>query len=119
MKLTQYHRNGVLVLEPQGKITIGRGDIALRKAVNEGIAAGARRILIDLKKTVTMDSSGIAELVAAQSTVRGEGGELKLLHLPAKIQDVLGVTQLITHFEVFDSEREALDSFAERAAATA
>lgn len=119
MKLTQRHRNGVLVLEPQGKITIGRGDIALRHAVDEGMAAGARRILIDLKKTASMDSSGIAELVAAQAAVKAEGGELKLLNLPPKIQDVLSVTQLITVFDIFDDEREALLSFTEPVAALA
>lgn len=119
MKLTQRHRDGVLVLEPQGKITIGRGDVALREAVEEGIAAGARRILVDLKKTVSMDSSGIAELVAAQAAVKAEGGALKLLHLPAKIHDVLGITQLITVFEVFEDEGEALSSFAEAAAVSA
>jgi len=111
MKISSRQREGVTVLEPQGKITIGVGDVALRNAVHEAVGAGSKNILIDLSGVSTMDSSGIGELVATYTTVTNRGGKLKLLHLPPKIQDIMQVTQLITVFEVFDDEDEAIASF--------
>jgi anti-sigma B factor antagonist len=111
MNITSRQVGGVTILEPKGKITIGIGDVALRNAVQEAVAAGARNILIDLSGVTTIDSSGIGELVATYTTVTNRGGKLKLLHLPPKVQDIMQVTQLITVFEVFDDEDEAIASF--------
>ena len=111
MKISSRQREGVTILEPQGKITIGVGDVALRNAVHEAVGAGTKNILIDLSGVSTIDSSGIGELVATYTTVTNRGGKLKLLHLPPKIQDIMQVTQLITVFEVFDDEDEAIASF--------
>ena len=111
MKISSRQREGVTILEPKGKITIGVGDVALRDAVHEAVGAGSRKILIDLSGVSTMDSSGIGELVSIYTTVTNRGGKLKLLHLPPKIQDIMQVTQLITVFEVFDDEDEAVGSF--------
>lgn len=111
MKIQSRQREGVTILEPKGKITIGVGDVALRDAVQEAVGAGSRKILIDLSGVTTMDSSGIGELVSTYTTVTNRGGKLKLLHLPPKIQDIMQVTQLITVFEVFDDEDEAVRSF--------
>ena len=111
MKIEARHAQGVTILEPKGKITIGVGDVALRQAVQEALEAGARNILINLGAVSTIDSSGIGELVSAYTTVTNRGGKLKLFNLPPKVSDILQITQLITVFEVFDSEAEALDSF--------
>lgn len=111
MNITSRQREGVTILEPKGKITIGIGDVALRNAVQEAVAAGSKNILIDLSGVTTIDSSGIGELVATYTTVTNRGGKLKLLHLPPKVQDIMQVTQLITVFEVFDDEDEAIASF--------
>lgn len=111
MKISSRQRGGVTILEPQGKITIGVGDVALRNAVQEALGAGSKHILIDLSKVTTIDSSGIGELVATFTTVTNRGGKLKLVHLPPKVQDIMQVTQLITVFEVFDNEDEAVSSF--------
>jgi len=111
MKIDSRQREGVTILEPKGKVTIGVGDVALRNAVHEAVAGGSKKILIDLSGVTTIDSSGIGELVAAFTTVTNRGGKLKLLHLPPKVQDIMQVTQLITVFEVFDDEDEALASF--------
>jgi anti-sigma B factor antagonist len=111
MKISSRQRGGVTILEPQGKITIGVGDVALRNAVQEALGAGPKHILIDLSKVTTIDSSGIGELVATFTTVTNRGGKLKLVHLPPKVQDIMQVTQLITVFEVFDNEDEAVSSF--------
>ncbi|MCZ6506744.1 MAG: STAS domain-containing protein [Acidobacteria bacterium] len=99
------------MIYPKGKITIGMGDVALRDAVQEALDAGATKILINLKDVSTADSSGIGEMVAAYTTVTNRGGGLKLCELPNKVTDVLQITQLITVFDVFDSEDEAIASF--------
>jgi len=111
MKITTRENNGVTILEPQGKITIGAGDVELREAVLAELDAGHTHLLMDLSGVSTMDSSGIGELVAAFTSVNNRGGKLKLLKLPPKITDILQITQLITVFEVFDDEAEAVASY--------
>ena len=113
MKIPARHRQGITILEPKGKITIGVGDVALREAVHEALEAGSTKILINLKDVSTIDSSGIGELVSAYTSVTNRGGALRLLHLPAKVQDILQITQLVTVFEVLDDEEEAVASFAD------
>ena len=111
MKVDVRHREGVTILEPKGKITIGVGDIALRDAVVESLEAGSRNILLDLNQVSTIDSSGVGEMVSAYTTVTNRGGKLKLLNLPPKVIDILQITQLITVFEAFEEEDEAIASF--------
>ncbi len=111
MKIDARHEQGVTIIEPRGKITIGVGDVALREAVGEALEAGARNILVDLGDVTTIDSSGIGELVSAYTTVTNRGGKLKLVNLPPKVTDILQITQLISVFEVHDNLSEALDSF--------
>ena len=96
MKITKREKNGVTILEVEGKVTIGKGDVALRDAVHEAVGGGAGKILIDLGRVQTIDSSGVGELVSAFTTVRNRGGRLKLLNLPSKVNDILQITQLIT-----------------------
>ena len=111
MKINVRHEQGVTILDPKGKITIGEGDVALREAVGEALEAGVKSILLNLSGVTTIDSSGIGEMVSAYTTVTNRAGHLKLCNLPPKVSDILQITQLITVFEVYDSEREALDSF--------
>jgi len=111
MKINSRNRDGVTILEPRGKITIGVGDVALRQAVQEQLDGGARNLLIDMSGVTTMDSSGVGELVSTYTTVTNRGGKLKLLHLPPKVNDVLQITQLITVFETFEDEDEALGTY--------
>lgn len=111
MKIAVRNDLGVTILQPKGRVTIGVGDVALRNAVTEAIEAGARKILVNLGGVTTMDSSGVGELVSAYTTVANRGGILKLCELPMKINDILQITQLITVFEVFDTESEGVASF--------
>ncbi|HKI86639.1 MAG TPA: STAS domain-containing protein [Thermoanaerobaculia bacterium] len=111
MKIDSQDRQGVRILSPKGKITIGEGDIALREAVQTALEDGARNMVINLEGTSTIDSSGIGELVSAFTSVKNRGGALKLVHLPPKVHDILQITQLVTVFEVYDNEDEALASF--------
>ena len=103
--------NDVRIMELSGKITIGSGDVKIRELVESALEDGKNKILFDLAGVTAIDSSGIGEMVACYTTVTKRGGHLKLMHLSPKINDILQVTQLITVFDVFDDEREALGSF--------
>lgn len=111
MKIDIREESSVYILTPKGKITIGSGDVALRNAVQDQLELGAKNLLLDLSEVTTIDSSGIGEMVSAYTTVTKRGGKLKLTNLPAKVVDILQITQLISVFESFDNEREAIDSF--------
>ena len=101
----------VRIIELSGKITIGTGDVKIRELVDSSLEEGQMKILLDLAGVTAIDSSGIGEMVACYTSVTKRGGQLKLMHLSPKINDILQVTQLITVFDVFDDEREALGSF--------
>ncbi len=111
MKVNVRQRDGVTILDLKGKITIGSGDLELRNAVHDAVNGGAKNILVNLSEVTTIDSSGVGELVSSYTTVTNRGARLKLVSLPAKVQDVLTVTQLITVFDVYDTEDEAVRSF--------
>ncbi len=111
MKINARHREGVTILEPKGKISIGVGDVALREAVQEALRAGSKKLVVDLGGVTTMDSSGLGELVSSYTSVTNRGGKLKLLRLPPKVLDILQMTQLITVFDAYEDEDEAIASF--------
>ena len=111
MKATNRTVEGVEIISLQGKITIGSGDTQLREVITSSVNEGRTNILLDLSGVTTIDSSGIGELVGSYTTVANRGGKLKLLHLPAKLNELLHVTQLITVFEVYENEQEAIKSF--------
>jgi anti-sigma B factor antagonist len=111
MKATSRTVNGVEIIGLQGKITIGSGDTQLREVITNAVNAGKTNILLDLSGVTTIDSSGIGELVGSYTTATNRGGKLKLLHLPAKLNELLHVTQLITVFEVYEDEAQAVKSF--------
>jgi len=108
MKATTRDVNGIAIIKLDGKITLGAGDQQLRDVIAN---AASNKILLDLSGVTTIDSSGIGELVGSYTTVTNRGGKLKLLHLPAKLNELLHVTQLITVFEVYENEQEAISSF--------
>ena len=101
----------VVVLDLHGKILIGEGDDALRDAVNRLADAGKSKILLNLADVPYVDSAGLGEIVRCYTTVSKKGGKLKLLNLTAKIRDLLAITKLLTVFETYDSEADAVKSF--------
>ena len=111
MKATSRSVDGIEVIALQGKITIGAGDSQLREVITNALNSGKNNVLLDMSGVTTIDSSGIGELVGSYTTVTNRGGKLKLLHLPAKLNELLHVTQLITVFEVYENEQEAVKSF--------
>jgi len=111
MKFSKREVGDVTILEPKGKITIGAGDVALRGALEEIVQQSESKILLDLKGVKKMDSSGLGELIAAHNSVTEVGGTIKLMNLPSKLHGVLGITQIVSVFDVFDDENEAVASF--------
>lgn len=103
--------NTVTILDLSGHIIIGSGDAILREGVRDCLEQGRNRILLNLAAVKAIDESGVGELVSAYTQTREHGGQLKLLNLPPKIQDILTITQLITVFETYDDEAEAVESF--------
>ncbi|MFI5142944.1 MAG: STAS domain-containing protein [Thermoanaerobaculales bacterium] len=111
MKVKVREVDGVRILDCEGKITIGSGDVELRRQIEDAVSEGHLNILVNLKGVTHIDSSGIGELVGCYTTITRKGGRMKLTNLTQKINDILHVTQLITVFDVFDNETEAIASF--------
>jgi len=111
MKASTRQVDGVTVVDLSGRITLGEGSVVLRDMVRDLIGKGERKILLNLGDVTYIDSSGIGELVSAFTTVRNQGGELKLLKLTKKVHDLLQITKLYTVFDVKDDEAAAIGSF--------
>ncbi|HEU4834588.1 MAG TPA: STAS domain-containing protein [Pyrinomonadaceae bacterium] len=111
LNINERQAGDVTVLDMSGKITIGEGSVALRAAIRRLLEEGKKRILLNLAGISYVDSSGIGELVSSYTAINKEGGQLKLLNLTQKIQDLLTITKLLTVFDVYDSEADALNSF--------
>ncbi|MCC7153410.1 MAG: STAS domain-containing protein [Bryobacterales bacterium] len=101
----------VTIMSCTGQITLGEATSAFRNTVREILNKGAQKLLIDLGKVTYLDSSGIGELVGSYSSASRAGASMKLVHLPKKIYDLLQITKLITVFQVFEDEAEAVRSF--------
>ena len=106
----------VTVIDVAGQIKLGEGAVSVRDAVRQLLAKNQKRILVNLGEVTYIDSSGIGELVAAFTTVTNQSGQLKLLNLAKRVQDLLQITKLYTVFEVFDDEALAIRSFSSIAA---
>ena len=101
----------VRILDCSGKITLGEGTMAVRNNVRDMLKRDVKKIILNLADVNYIDSSGIGELVSTYTTVTNNGGQLKLLNLTKKIQELLAITKLLTVFQVFEDEQLALDSF--------
>jgi anti-sigma B factor antagonist len=111
LNIRERQAGDVTILDLEGKITIGEGSVSLRGAIRRLIEEGKKKILLNLAGVGYVDSSGIGELVSSYTTINREGGQLKLLKLTQKIKDLLTITKLLTVFDVYDDESEALNSF--------
>ena len=111
MKANTRQVDGVTIVDLSGRITLGEGSVLLRDTVRDLISKGNKKILLNLGEVNYIDSSGIGELVSAFTTVRNQGGELKLLRLTKKVHDLLQITKLYTVFDVNDDEATAIKAF--------
>jgi anti-sigma B factor antagonist len=111
MDIAERTVNDVTVLDLKGKMTLGEGDELLKDKINSLLAAGRKKLLLNLEGVPYIDSAGLGEVVRTYTTVSRQGGSLKLLNLTKRIQDLLSITKLLTVFETFDSEAEAIQSY--------
>ena len=111
LNISERQAGDVTVLDLAGKITIGEGSVSLRSAIRRLIEEGKKKILLNLAQVGYVDSSGIGELVSSYTTIGRENGQLKIVNLTQKIQDLLAITKLLTVFDVYDDEATALNSF--------
>jgi anti-sigma B factor antagonist len=111
MKASSRQVNGVTVVDMMGRITLGEGSVVLRDTIRDLLGKGEKKILLNLGNVTYIDSSGIGELVSAFTSVRNQGGELKLLNLTKKVHDLLQITKLYTVFDIRDDETAAVGAF--------
>jgi anti-sigma B factor antagonist len=101
----------VTILDLKGKMTLGEGDELLKDKINSLIHQGQKKLLLNLEGVPYIDSAGLGEIVRTYTTVSRQGGSLKLVNLTKRITDLLSITKLLTVFETFDSEKDAVASF--------
>ena len=111
MKIETRTVGDIKILDCSGRITLGEGTMVVRNTVRELLKNNDKKIILNLADVNYIDSSGIGELVSTYTTVTSNGGQLKLLSLTKKIQELLAITKLLTVFQTFEDEQAALDSF--------
>jgi anti-sigma B factor antagonist len=111
MEIAERTVSDITVLDLKGKMTLGEGDELLKDKINSLLAAGKKKLVLNLEGVPYIDSAGLGEIVRTFTTVSRQGGSLKLLNLTKRIEDLLSITKLLTVFETFDTESEAIKSF--------
>ena len=111
MQITERAVGDVMVLDLKGKVTLGEGDELLKDKINSLVNQGFKKLILNLAEVPSLDSAGLGEVVRTYTTVSRQGGSLKLLNLTKRITDLLSITKLLTVFETFESENEAVRSF--------
>ena len=101
----------VTILDLKGKMTLGEGDELLKDKINSLIHQNQKNLLLNLEGVPYIDSAGLGEIVRTYTTVSRQGGALKLVNLTKRITDLLSITKLLTVFETFESENDAVRSF--------
>src|ERR1700681_317382 len=119
MKLITRLIDGVTIVHISGRIELGEGSAAVRDLVRDLLGKGRKKILLNLGDVDYIDSAGLGSLVSSFTSVRNDGGELKLVYLTKKVQDLLQMTRLYTVFDIYDDEEAALNSFDQSAASSA
>jgi anti-sigma B factor antagonist len=111
MQIDERVVDGVMILDLKGKMTLGEGDELLKDKINSLIQQDQKKLLLNLEGVPYIDSAGLGEIVRTYTTVSRQGGKLKLLNLTKRIQDLLAITKLLTVFETYENEAEAVKSF--------
>jgi len=112
MTITERKSGDVTILDVEGKILLGEGDVQLKRKIDELIERSETRLLLNLANVPYMDSGGLGEIVRSYTTVKRAGGDLKLLNVTKRISDLLTITKLYTVFEIFEEEAAAVKSYA-------
>ena len=111
MDIVERTVSDVTVLDLKGKMTLGEGDELLKDKINSLLNAGKKKLVLNLEGVPYIDSAGLGEIVRTFTTVSRQGGKLKLLNLTKRITDLLSITKLLTVFETYDTEQDAIGSF--------
>jgi anti-sigma B factor antagonist len=111
MQIEERVVDDVTILDLKGKMTLGEGDELLKDKINSLISQGHKKIVINLEAVPYIDSAGLGEIVRTYTSISRQGGKLKLLNVSKRIQDLLVITKLITIFDSYDDEKEAVASF--------
>jgi anti-sigma B factor antagonist len=111
LNINERQAGDVTILDLTGEIRMGEGSTALRNSIRGLVSGGNKKLLLNLGSVSYIDSSGIGELIANYTTASRDGGQVKLLNLTDKVQDLLVITKLLTVFDVYETETEALSSF--------
>ena len=111
MDIVERTVNEITILDLKGKMTLGEGDELLKDKINSLLAAGKKKLLLNLEGVPYIDSAGLGEVVRTYTTVSRQGGSLKLLNLTKRIEDLLSITKLLTVFDTYDNEAEAIKSY--------
>jgi len=111
LSITSREIDSITILDLSGRITLGEGSVQLRDSIRDLLAKSVKHILLNMGDVNYIDSSGLGELVYALTSIKNQGGELKLLNLTKKVSDVLQLTKLYTVFDIKDDEASAIASF--------
>jgi anti-sigma B factor antagonist len=111
MKIKTEKQNDIMVLVLDGDMMGGPDATQLSEKIHELIDAGQKHIVLDMSKVDRMNSSGLGILIGGLTTVRANGGEMKLTHMTAKVKELITITKLNSVFDIFDSEKDAVESF--------
>ncbi len=117
MEIEERAAGDVTILDVKGKMTLGEGDELLKDKVNSLVLQGRKQIVLNLEAVPYIDSAGLGEIVRTYTTVSRQGGSMKLLGLTKRITDLLSITKLLTVFETYDNEADAVRSFSSSASA--
>lgn len=111
MKIEERNVGDIIILDLKGKMLIGEGDELLREKINSLVEGGRKKVVLNLADVPYVDSAGLGEIVRCYTTVSRKDGKLKLLNLTKRIHDLLSITKLLTVFETYETEEEAVKSF--------
>jgi anti-sigma B factor antagonist len=111
MNIDERNVGDVTVLDLKGKMLIGEGDELLREKINDLVEGGKNKILLNLAEVPYVDSAGLGEIVRCYTTVSRSSGQLKLMNLTKRLEDLMSITKLLTVFDTYDNEETALKSY--------
>lgn len=112
--INERRERDVTILDLKGRIRISGGTLLLHRAIRCLLDEGKTKILLNLANVTQIDSMGLGELISSHMTLRNRGGELKLIHLTDRVRDLMTITKLLTVFDVYDNEPDAVASFTDR-----
>jgi anti-sigma B factor antagonist len=119
VKVTTQEVDGVSVVGLNGRIVLGEESGAMREAVKGLMAAGKKKVVLDMSNVTYIDSAGLGILVAAYVSAKTQGASIRLCALGHKFHEILQITRLLTIFEVYDTQAAAISSFLANHASTA